>query len=155
MRFDLKQIGELADLANEKGLAEVSVEDGDQKITLKLPSVGTVIAAPVAHQIAAAAPAPAAAPAAAVATPAAKDDHLHKITAPMVGTFYASPSPESPVYVTAGASVSKGQTLCIIEAMKMMNELESEVSGKIVKVLVDNAQPVEFGQPLFLVDTHV
>ncbi len=73
----------------------------------------------------------------------------------MVGTFYGAPSPESPNFVSVGSSVSKGQTLCIIEAMKMMNELESEVSGKIIKVLVENAQPVEFGQPLFLVDTHV
>jgi len=153
MRFDLKQIGELADLANEKGLAEVTVEDGDQKITLKLPSAGTVIAAPVVQHAPAAAVATAPSPPA--VTPTAKDDHLHQITAPMVGTFYASPSPESPAYVAVGASVSKGQTLCIIEAMKMMNELESEVSGKIVKVLAENSQPVEFGQPLFLVDTHV
>ena len=154
MKYDLKQLRELADLALEKNLAEIKVQDGEQSITIKLPVAG-VISAPagIVHPAHPAAPSHATAAPVADVTASAKDDHLHKITSPMVGTFYTSPSPESPVFVSVGQTVSKGQTLCILEAMKMMNELESEVSGKIVSILVENGQPVEFGQPLFLIET--
>jgi acetyl-CoA carboxylase biotin carboxyl carrier protein len=151
MKYDIKQIRELADLATEKGLAELTVEDGEQAISIRLHGAQTVVthAAPVQ-----AAPAQAASTTPA-AKPAADDDSkYHKVTAPMVGTFYASPSPESPPYTSVGQAVSKGQTLCIIEAMKMMNELEAEVSGTVVKILTDNGQPVEFGQPLFLIQPN-
>ena len=167
MEIDIDKIRALADLAIEKSLAELIVEDGDRSITIKLPgynlqpiihtaaSPGVASAAPVVY----APPAPV--PLAEIpehssrreagnTTEDLKSGHI--ITAPMVGTFYAAPSPDSPAYAQVGQTISKGQVVCIIEAMKMMNELEADVSGKIVKVLVENAQPVEFGQPLLLVE---
>lgn len=153
MDINTDKIKELADLAIEKGLAELKVEDGDKSVTIKLP--GSVV------QVQSVAPATVPPPAAAAQTsataepakaPASNEDHLIKITSPMVGTFYAAPSPDSPPYVTVGQTISQGQVVCIIEAMKMMNELEAEVSGKIARILVENAQPVEFGQVLMLLE---
>ncbi len=152
MDINLNQIRELADLALEKNLAELTVEDGDRCVTIKLPvAAQTVYTAnpPVA--------APQLAPVTASSAPAAEtasEDQYYKITAPMVGTFYAAPSPGAPAFVQEGQAISKGQTVCIIEAMKLMNELEAEVSGKVVRILVENGKPVEFGQPLMLVDTQ-
>lgn len=160
MDINVDKIRELADLAIEKNLAELKVEDGDKSVTIKLP-VANVVVAPAGPMPLAAAPAPAAEPGSSqTATPqsadqgksAAQDERLHKITSPMVGTFYGSPSPESPPFVAEGQNVAKGQAVCIIEAMKMMNELEAEVSGRVVKVLAQNGQPVEFGQVLMLVE---
>lgn len=164
MDINTDKIRELADLALEKKLAELIVADGDKSVTIRLPGYNIQ---PVLHQAPSApvvytpsAPPPMAElPAVSSHTvtteaskPAAADDKLIKITAPMVGTFYAAPSPDSPPFVAVGQSISKGQTVCIIEAMKMMNELESEVSGKVARILVENAQPVEFGQVLMLVE---
>jgi acetyl-CoA carboxylase biotin carboxyl carrier protein len=162
MDINVDKIRELADLAIEKNLAELKVEDGDKSVTIKLPGAH-VIAAPATHPVYAPAHAPAEGRPGeipqAVSHPSfeepakhAAEDRLVKITSPMVGTFYAAPSPDSPPYVTVGQAISKGQTVCIIEAMKMMNELEAEVSGRIVKIVVENGQPVEFGQVLMLVD---
>ncbi len=164
MDINTDKIRELADLAIEKQLAELVVQDGEKSVTIKLPGYNlsqVIHPASGPQQVVYAPPAPGhIAEIASVsshtveATPAkAKDeDRLHKITAPMVGTFYSAPSPDSPAFVTVGQSISKGQTICIIEAMKMMNELEAEVTGKVVRVLVENAQPVEFGQVLMLVE---
>lgn len=165
MDINTDKIRELADLAIEKQLAELIVQDGEKCVTIKLPGYNL---SQVMH--------PAPGPQQVVYTPAAPghiaeitsvsshsvveaeapkghaDDRLHKVTSPMVGTYYAAPSPDSPPFVTPGQSIAKGQTICIIEAMKMMNELEAEISGKVVRVLVENAQPVEFGQVLMLVE---
>ncbi len=155
--MDIKQIQELIRFVAKSGVNEVAIEQEDFKITIKTNQAPTVVhatipaAAPVAH---AAAPAPAAAaPAAAEAVSSAPDtSHYITIKSPMIGTFYRSAAPEKPLFVNVGDEISQGDVLCIIEAMKLFNEIESEVSGKIVKVLVDNASPVEYDQPLFLVD---
>lgn len=159
MDFDISKIRELADLAIDKNLAEVTVQDGEQSVTIKLPfgqpaGQPQVVYTPPPPAQPMALPGATEEPAAAAPGITAGDEQYHKITSPMVGTFYSAPSPDSPPYVKEGDSISKGQVLCIIEAMKMMNELESEVSGKIVKILADNAQPVEFGQAILLVDTN-
>jgi acetyl-CoA carboxylase biotin carboxyl carrier protein len=161
MDIDTQKIRELADLAIEKNLAELIVQDGEKAVTIKLPgfNVQHVVHPQAQHVYAPPAPPPvhglpessSAAQTVQAEKPAA-DDKLVKVTSPMVGTYYAAPSPDSPPYVAVGQTISKGQTVCIIEAMKMMNELESEVSGKIVKILVENGKPVEFGQVLMLVD---
>lgn len=156
----IKEIKDLIDFLSASGLEEVNIETEELKIKIKrsnetqvieksLPSAPIVQAAPAPAAPAAPAPAPAAAPAAEKAPTAG---NLIEIKSPMIGTFYRSASPESDVFVSVGDEVSQGKTVCIIEAMKLFNEIESEVSGKIVKVLVENAQPVEFDQPLFLVD---
>ncbi|TXK26988.1 acetyl-CoA carboxylase biotin carboxyl carrier protein [Pontibacter qinzhouensis] len=158
-----KEIQDLIDFIAKSGLNKVNIETEEFKISVKRDPDQKVkyvkdsgSATPVQHH----APAPAApqisqapaAPAPAAPAPASEESKYITIKAPMIGTFYRSSSPESPVFVNIGDEVKKGQVICIIEAMKLFNEIESEVSGKIVKVLVDNASPVEFDQPLFLVD---
>lgn len=154
MDIDIKKIKELAELAKANDLAKIKVTDGDKSVVIEttVETVVQTIAAPVAAAPAMAAPVSApssatAAPAAA-STPAANDS-AHAITSPMVGTFYSSPSPDADAFVKVGDKVSKGQTLCIIEAMKLMNELESDADGTVVEILGQNGQPVEFGQTLF------
>ncbi|MFN4974391.1 MAG: acetyl-CoA carboxylase biotin carboxyl carrier protein [Bacteroidota bacterium] len=155
--MDLKQIHELIKIINKSNIGEISIEDKDGKVTIKQKEeqIITQAAAPV-HQVyhtpapAAAAPVAPAAPAAPAASPAT--DKLITIKSPMIGTFYRRSSPDKPVLADVGQSIAPGKTLCIIEAMKLFNEIESEVSGTIVKVLVEDASPVEFDQPLFLVD---
>ena len=147
--MDLRKLKKLIDLVQESGIAELEITEGEEKVRINRTGSGNP-AVYFPQQAQAAAPAavgPAAAP---VAVPAAETGHTLK--SPMVGTFYRSPSPGSPPFVEVGQSVSKGQTLCIIEAMKLFNEIESEVKGKIVKVLVEDASPVEYDQPLFLVE---
>ncbi|MEQ9466653.1 MAG: acetyl-CoA carboxylase biotin carboxyl carrier protein [Ekhidna sp.] len=152
-----KEIQELINFLSESGLEEVNIETDDFKVSIKRSAEQHVIAsAPIAQPAAAPAPVPAPQAAPAPSTdggaPAAANSNLVEIKSPMIGTFYRSPNPESPSFVEVGSSVNAGDPVCIIEAMKLFNEIESEVSGKIVKVLVDNAQPVEYDQPLFLVD---
>ncbi|RDV16627.1 acetyl-CoA carboxylase biotin carboxyl carrier protein [Pontibacter diazotrophicus] len=159
-----KEIQELIDFIAKSGLNKVNIEteefkisvkrDPDQKIKYVKDSGASHAAAPAAPLPSpqAAAPAAVAAPAPAAAAPANEESKYVSIKAPMIGTFYRASSPESPIFVNVGDEVKKGQVICIIEAMKLFNEIESEVSGKIVKVLVDNASPVEYDQPLFLVD---
>lgn len=154
-----KEIQELINFLSESGLEEVNIETENFKVSVKRSAEHQVVAAPAiaAAPIPAAAPAPqpAAAPAPAAGSGGdapASDSNLVEIKSPMIGTFYRSANPESPAFVEVGSSVKAGDTVCIIEAMKLFNEIESEVSGKIVKVLVDNSQPVEYDQPLFLVD---
>jgi len=148
-----KEIKNMIDFIAKSGLAEVNIETEAFKIEVKRDNEGTVIAAPALAPapLPAAAPAPAAeAPAAA---PAADDTSKYvEVKSPMIGTFYRSPKPEDPVFVSVGDTISAGDRVCIVEAMKLFNEIESEVSGTIVKVLVENSSPVEYDQPLFLVD---
>jgi len=152
--MDLKQIHDLIKVVNKSNIGEISVEDKDGKVTIKQKEERiTVSSAPV--YAAAPAPAPvaasAAAPVSAAPAPAASTDNLVTIKSPMIGTFYRRAAPDKPLMAEEGTEVSPGKVVCIIEAMKLFNEIESEVKGTIVKVLVDDASPVEFDQPLFLV----
>lgn len=157
--MDFKQIQELVKMINKSNISELSIEQDKFKITIKqkdnevqqvITVPATMAAAPVA---AAATPAAALATAAPAAAPAApKADNLVTIKSPMIGTFYRSAGPDKAAFVNVGDEVTSGKVVCIIEAMKLFNEIESEVSGKIVKVLVDDASPVEYDQPLFLVE---
>nr|WP_321233878.1 acetyl-CoA carboxylase biotin carboxyl carrier protein [uncultured Psychroserpens sp.] len=160
--MDIKEIQNLIKFVAKSGASEVKLEMDDVKITIKTGSddkgdsttyVQQIpVSQPVAQAIPTAAPAPAAAAPAAEA-PAASDDAKYiTIKSPIIGTFYRKPSPDKPVFVEVGSSIGEGDVLCVIEAMKLFNEIESEVSGKIVKILVDDSSPVEFDQPLFLVD---
>ena len=155
--MDLKEIQNLIKFVSNSGVAEVKLEMDDVKITIKTTVEGTspeityLQQAPVAQAAPQAAPAPvAAAPVA--AAPAAENSNYITVKSPMIGTFYRKPSPDKPMFVEVGSNISKGDVVCVIEAMKLFNEIESEVSGKIVKILVDDMSPVEFDQPLFLVD---
>lgn len=171
--MDFNQIQELIKLISETGLTEFMMEDKDFKLTIRnrepehttetkivtvpaaMPNMSAAYpAAPVAPTAPVAAPAPAATPAApATEAPKEADNSSYiEIKSPMVGTFYRSPSPDKPVYVKVGDVITKESVVCIVEAMKLFNEIEAEVSGKIVKILVDDASPVEYGQALFLVD---
>lgn len=158
-----KEIEELIKFVSKSGVSEVSLETDTVKITIKnaAPRVieQVVTAAPMMQMPVQAAPAPAQvaaapAPVAAAAAPAASKDESKYITvkSPMIGTFYRASSPDKPNFVNVGDEIKAGQVVCIIEAMKLFNEIESEISGRIVKVLVDNSSPVEYDQPLFLVD---
>ncbi|RAJ87508.1 acetyl-CoA carboxylase biotin carboxyl carrier protein [Chitinophaga dinghuensis] len=161
--MDFKQIQELVKMINKSNISELSIEQDKFKITIKQKDneVQQVIAVPaavapvqaVAPAAPVAAPVASAAPAAAASAPAAaKADNLITIKSPMIGTFYRSAGPDKPAFINVGDEVASGKVVCIIEAMKLFNEIESEVSGKIVKVLVDDATPVEYDQPLFLVE---
>jgi acetyl-CoA carboxylase biotin carboxyl carrier protein len=155
--MDIKQIQDLIRFVAKSGVNEVSIEQQDFKITIKTNQAPTYVnasipaAQPVYEQApVAAAPAPAAAEP--VAAPVVDTSKYITIKSPMIGTFYRSASPEKPLFVNVGDEIKEGQVLCIIEAMKLFNEIESEISGRIVKILVDNASPVEYDQPLFLVE---
>ena len=158
--MDLKEIQNLIKFVSNSGVAEVKLEMDDIKITIRTtlessaPEVTYVQQAPMAQLQQAAAP-QIAAPVATPAVPAASSDENSKyvtIKSPMIGTFYRKPSPDKPMFVEVGTSIGKGDVLCVVEAMKLFNEIEAEISGKIVKILVDDMSPVEFDQPLFLVD---
>ena len=152
--MDIKQIQELIRFVAKSGVNEVAIEQQDFKITIKTNQVQTVVNATVPQiqqATLAAAPAPQAAPIT-PAAPVADNSNYITIKSPMIGTFYHSASPDKPLFVNVGDEIKPGTVVCIIEAMKLFNEIESEVSGRIVKVLVDNASPVEYDQPLFLVE---
>jgi acetyl-CoA carboxylase biotin carboxyl carrier protein len=157
-----QELKELIDLVIEKGIAEFELEREDVKVRIKRAGDQTApavqyIPAPVlgSSQVLATAATPPTAPTAAsgaeAAQPAREDDGLQSVKSPIVGTFYESPSPGAPAFVKPGDQVEVGQVLCIIEAMKLMNEIESEYAGEVVKRLVQNGQPVEYGQPLFAI----
>lgn len=160
--MNLNEIQDLIKFVAKSGVTEVEIERKDFKITIKAEAklkgseqpIIVQAAAPAALPVAPVAPAPvAAAPVAPVSSaPSTEDSKYITIKSPMIGTFYRSAGPDKEPFVNVGDSVAKGNTICIIEAMKLFNEIESEVTGKIVKVLVDNASPVEYDQPLFLVD---
>ena len=159
--MDFKQIQELIKLVNKSNIGEVTVEEKGFKITVKQKEehIQQVIAAPVAAQQFSPAYAPPQAPSSQTGPASGKSkgpdtlsENLITIKSPMIGTFYRSSAPDKPALVSVGEETEPGKVVCIIEAMKLFNEIESEVKGKIVKVLVEDASPVEFDQPLFLVD---
>jgi len=152
--MDIKQIQDLIRFVSKSGVNEVSIEQKDFKITIKTNEavVHTVAGAPVVQHIAAPVAAAAATPPAAQEPAAIATSNYLTIKSPMIGTFYRSAGPDKPLFVNVGDEIKAGQTVCIIEAMKLFNEIESEISGRIVKVLVDNSSPVEYDQPLFLVE---
>jgi len=158
--MDIREIQNLIKFVAKSGATEVKLEMDDIKITIKTTtdnagSEGTttyIQQAPVSHQPAPLAAAPQALPAAPQAPAADDTSKFLTIKSPIIGTLYRKPSPDKPVFVEVGSTISKGDVVCVIEAMKLFNEIESEVSGKIVKVLVDDSSPVEYDQPLFLVD---
>ncbi|MFM1989045.1 MAG: hypothetical protein RJA99_2002 [Pseudomonadota bacterium] len=159
--MDLRKLKTLIDLVAESGISELEITEGEGKVRIvkgpgpmpagympgpmPMPAMPVVQAAPVA-------PAPAAAPAAAAAAEPAPAATGHIVKSPMVGTFYRSANPNSAPFVEVGAQVKAGQTLCIIEAMKLMNEIEADKAGTIKAILVENGQPVEYGQPLFVIE---
>jgi acetyl-CoA carboxylase biotin carboxyl carrier protein len=149
--MDLRKLKKLIDLVQESGIGEIEITEGEEKVRIsrQLAAQPMMMATPQMQPMAmpGAPAAPAAAPAAAPPEPKG-----HALKSPMVGTFYRAPSPGAPPFVEIGQSVSKGQTLCIIEAMKLLNEIESDVSGTVKAILVENGQPVEYGQPLFLIE---
>jgi len=149
--MDIRKVKKLIELLEESDVAEIEIHEGEESVRISRYS-SSVPVAMAAPPVAAPAPAPAAAPAVAAAEPAAAaEPEGHLIRAPMVGTFYRAPSPTSKPFVDEGSSVSAGETLCIIEAMKILNQIESDTSGKVVKILVENGQPVEYDQPLFVI----
>jgi len=151
--MDIKQIQDLIRFVAKSGVNEVSIEQESFKITIKTNQAATIVNATLpAAQPVAAAPSEPAAHIAAPAEPVADISKYITIKSPMIGTFYRSASPDKPMMVNVGDEISSGSVLCIIEAMKLFNEIESEVSGRVVKILVDNASPVEYDQPLFLVE---
>ena len=158
--MDIKEIQSLIRFVAKSGASEVSLEMEDVKITIKTTPESTassemavVHQLPMAQPTAAMMPAAPAAPVANATTAAQDDDSKYTvIKSPIIGTFYRKPSPDKPDFVEIGSSIKVGYTLCVIEAMKLFNDIESEVSGKIVKILVEDSSPVEFDQPLFLVD---
>ena len=157
--MDLKEIQNLIKFVANSGVAEVKLEMDDVKITIRTTLEGhsetTYVQQMPQQQVLQQAPVAATAPAVVVATPVAAPDDTAKyitIKSPIIGTFYRKPSPDKPMFVEVGTTIAQGDVLCVIEAMKLFNEIESEISGKIVKILVDDMSPVEFDQPLFLVD---
>lgn len=154
--MDIRKVKKLIELLDESGIAEIEITEGDDSVRISRYAQG---AAPV---VAAAPPPPAPAPAATspasadsgATAPAEPAEDGVAVTAPMVGTYYASPSPGAPAYVQVGDQVSIGDTLCIVEAMKMMNQIESEVAGTVKSIRVQNGDPVEYGQVLFVIDTR-
>ena len=155
--MDIRKIKKLIELLEESGVAEIEIKEGEESVRIARQSPsGMHTVQMMAPNYQAAAPpawsAPAAAPAPAAKSQTAAGAGEHLVTAPMVGTYYSSPSPGAKQFIEIGDSVEAGQVLCIIEAMKMMNQIESEVSGSVRAILVKNGEPVEFGQPLFIIE---
>lgn len=148
MKFDIEYIEKLSKIIADTGLTEISLEDGEQAITIRKEIVvapQAVATAPIAQ--------PSAATAASTAeTPKVETKKGTPVVSPMVGTFYSAPSPDAEPFVSVGKSINKGDKVCIIEAMKLMNEIESEVTGKVVEICVQDGQPVEFGQVLMYIE---
>jgi acetyl-CoA carboxylase biotin carboxyl carrier protein len=159
--MDIRKVKKLIELLDESGIAEIEITEGEESVRISrhasksAPAPAPAVAAPAAAPPAPAPAAPAAPAAAAPPPPAAAsdaDDDGHAVTAPMVGTYYSAPSPGSPAFVQVGDKINEGDTLCIIEAMKMMNQIEAEVSGTIKSIRAQNGDPVEYGQVLFVID---
>ena len=155
--MDIRKVKKLIELLEESGIAEIEIKEGEESVRISRQSAHSM-AAPIMQYAAApmpvAAPTAAAVPAASGAAPAvpSANKNEHTVTAPMVGTFYASASPGAKAFVDIGSEVNVGDTLCIIEAMKMMNQIESDKSGRVTAILAKNGEPVEFGQPLFIIE---
>ena len=147
MKFEIDYIEKLAKVLSDNSLTEISLEDGEQAITIRKELIGAPVIA--------AAPAPAATAPQAAAAPAPAKEEVKKgkpLTSPMVGTFYTAPSPDAKPFVEVGQTVKQGDVVCIVEAMKLMNEIESEFSGTVTEICVKNGQPVEFGQVLMYIE---
>jgi len=153
--MDIREIQNLIKFVAKSGATEVKLEMDDFKITIKTTNEAAEAATAYIQQMPVTTALPQAAAPQAVAPPVVESDDNSKyitVKSPIIGTFYRKPSPDKPMFVEVGSTIAKGDVLCVIEAMKLFNEIESEISGKIVKILVDDASPVEFDQPLFLVD---
>ena len=140
--MDLRKLKALIELVQSSGISELEITEGEERV--RISRTGVPFAAPQQQMTLAA-------PMVAVAAPAEPVEEGHIVKSPMVGTFYRSPSPGSPSFIEVGQTVSEGQTLCIIEAMKLLNEIESDAAGVVKKILVESGQPVEYGQPLFVI----
>ncbi|MCF2908727.1 acetyl-CoA carboxylase biotin carboxyl carrier protein [Pseudoalteromonas sp. DL2-H2.2] len=154
--MDIRKIKKLIELVEESGIAELEITEGEESVRINRHSSAPVIAQPQQYSLPTAAPTPAAAPApapAAEAPTAASDAPAgHQVKSPMVGTFYSASSPTAAAYVEVGSKVNVGDTLCIVEAMKMMNQIESDKAGVVKAILVENGDAVEFDQPLFIIE---
>jgi len=152
--MDLRKLKKLIDLVQESGIGEIEITEGEEKVRIsRQPAGGTPMIMATPHMQMPMSGMPALGGAVAPEAPAKTEEPTgHTLKSPMVGTFYRAPSPGAPSFVEVGQSVTKGQTLCIIEAMKLLNEIESDVAGAIKAILVENGQPVEYGQPLFLIE---
>jgi acetyl-CoA carboxylase biotin carboxyl carrier protein len=153
--MDIRKVKKLIELLEESGIAELEINEGEESVRISRYS-STPAPAPVSYAAAPAAPAPAAAaPAATAAEESSDEDSLpsgHVVKSPMVGTYYSASSPGSKPFVNVGDSVTEGETVCIVEAMKILNQIEADVSGVVKAILVENAQPVEYGQPLMIIE---
>lgn len=150
--MDIRKIKKLIELVEESGIAELEITEGEESVRINRHSPAPAQQMHYAAPAPAPAPAPAAPAAASSAAPAPAEETGHIVRSPMVGTFYESPAPGAKAYVQVGQQVNAGDTLCIVEAMKMMNQIEADASGTITKILVDNEAPVEFDQPLFVIE---
>jgi acetyl-CoA carboxylase biotin carboxyl carrier protein len=152
--MDIRKVKKLIELLDESGIAEIEITEGEESVRISryAKDVPTMIAAPVVAPAPLAAPAAAPAIASAAAVAPDPEDDGFLVQAPMVGTFYASSSPGAAAYVQVGDRINEGDTLCIIEAMKMMNQIEADVSGVIKSIRVQNGEPIEYGQTLFVID---
>ena len=150
--MDIRKVKKLIELLEESGIAEIEIHEGEESVRISRASSNAQVVAAAPMPVAAA-PAPAAAPAAAPTTESAEEKiEGHVVNAPMVGSFYRAPSPGAKSFVDVGSTVNVGDTLCIIEAMKLLNQIEADKSGKIKAILVENGQPVEYNQPLFIIE---
>jgi acetyl-CoA carboxylase biotin carboxyl carrier protein len=150
---DIRKVKKLIELLEESGISEIEISEGEESVRIsRYPHPGTVSVQTIAAHAPTAAPQTAALPANGPAAAAPPPTRGQQVTAPMVGTFYSGPAPGAKPFVEIGTEVKPGDTLCVIEAMKMMNQIESEVSGKVVSILVENGSPVEFGQALFIIE---
>ncbi len=149
--MDIRKIKKLIELLDESGVAEIEIKEGEESVRISR-QMAAVAPAPVMPAPVAAAPVAAAPAVEETAAPASEEISGHKVTSPMVGTFYRSSSPGAPSFTDVGKQVSEGETLCIIEAMKILNQIEADKSGVVKAILVENGQPVEFGQPLFIIE---
>ncbi len=155
--MDIRKVKKLIELLEESGIAEIEIKEGEEAVRISRMPTGPMVthvapAMAMAPAMAAAAPAAQALPAPGAAAAAAPRANEHVVTAPMVGTFYGAASPGAKPFVEIGSEVKEGQVLCIIEAMKMMNQIESDKTGKITAIMATNGDPVEFGQPLFVIE---
>jgi len=151
--MDIRKVKKLIELLDESGIAEIEITEGEESVRISRYSQNAPVAAPVAAPAVAAPPAAAPAMVATeTAAPAAVEEDGYEVKAPMVGTYYGASSPGAAPYVQVGDRINEGDTLCIIEAMKMMNQIEADVSGAIKSIRIQNGEPVEFGQTLFVID---
>lgn len=150
--MDIRKVKKLIELLEESGIAELEIHEGEESVRISRHSSAS---APAPVSYAAAPAAPAAAPSAAPAAESTTEDALpsgHVVTSPMVGTYYSAPSPGAKPFVSVGDTVAEGDTVCIVEAMKILNQIEADASGTVKAILVENAQPVEYGQPLMIIE---